>query len=165
MVGTAAILASYLEESLPLLATRSEEADLAPFGDADGSLAMAIEGAIGQGNPFHDSFGYYADGVDFRTAVAPDGWRDRLVPFAPPGSEPGRGMCLEPHDLAAAKLVAKLAAGRIKDMEFVGALLDAALSDAATLAERIDQLPRERVPPAYGAKVRRFVASWRDANR
>ena len=31
VVGTAAILASYPEESLPVLATRSEEADLAPL--------------------------------------------------------------------------------------------------------------------------------------
>ena len=130
------------------------EADVAPFGDLDGSLALAIEGAIGQGSQFHDAFGYHADGVDFDTAVAPAGWRERLVVFDPPGAEPGRGLCLEPHDLAASKLVA----GRIKDMEFVGALLDAALVDPATLAERIEMLPRDRVLPAHLAKARRFVA-------
>lgn len=37
--------------------------------------------------------------------MLPEGWR-RLVRFATPGSAPGAALCLEPHDLAASKLVA-----------------------------------------------------------
>jgi hypothetical protein len=84
----------------------SDEADLAPFDDPDGSKSLAVEASLGQGSLFHGTFGCYADGVDFRTAVAPAGWEDRLVVFHTPGSEEGRGLCLEPHDLAASKLAA-----------------------------------------------------------
>lgn len=100
--------------------------------------------------------GYYADGVDFTTATPPAGWEDRLVPFEPPGAEPGRGLCLEPHDLAAAKL----AAGRDKDLEFVDALLRRGLLDLAVLVERVDLLPTARVSAAFLARARRWVRDW-----
>ena len=115
VIGSAAILGTYRDDVLPIEASRSEEADLAPFDDPTGEKSAAIEGSLGQLSQFHSTFGYYADGVEFTTATAPDGWQDRLIAFEPPGAQPGRGMCLEPHDLAASKL----AAGRIKDFEFV----------------------------------------------
>ncbi len=73
--------------------------------------------------------------------------------FAPAGSGDGRGRCLERHDLAAAKL----AAGRLKDYEFVGALPDAGLVDLTVLAERLELLPRDRVLRGYLAKARSWV--------
>jgi hypothetical protein len=106
---------------------------------------------------FHATFGYYADGVDFRTAIAPAGWEERLVVFQTPGSEEGRGLCLEPHDLAASKL----AAGREKDLEFVGALLDAGLIGLEVLAERVAGLPRDRVLPGFLRRAERFVEERR----
>lgn len=163
VVGSAAILGTYPDEALPLEASRSEEADLAPFDDPTGEKSAAVEGSLGQLSPFHATFGYYADGVDFATATAPDGWEERLVAFEPAGAEPGRGLCLEPHDLAAAKLVA----GRIKDFEFVGALLRAGLIERVTLAERVERLPRARVPAAFLARARAWVHDWdsiRDAD-
>ena len=153
VVGSAAILGSVEDAILPLEASRSDEADLAPFDDQDGSKSMQIEGALGQGSQFHSTFGYYADGVDFGTAMAPAGWQHRLVRFATEGSKPGRGWCLEPHDLAASKL----AAGRPKDYEFVESLLRAGLIDVELLGRRIDQLPRERVIPAFLARARAWV--------
>ncbi len=152
VVGSAAILGSHDEAELPTAATRSDEADLAPFDDADGSQSMAIEGALGAGSQFHGEFGYYADGVSIDTAIVGPGWRDRLVLFDPPGAAPGRGWCLEPHDLAAAKL----AAGRTKDYEFVQALLDAGLLDHVTLSARLANLPADRVLPAF----RRRAEAW-----
>ena len=110
VVGSAAILGTYSDEVLPIEASRSEEADLAPYDDPTGEKSAAVEGSLGQLSPFHTMYGYYADGVDFATATPPDGWEERLVPFDPPGADPGRGMCLDPYDLAAAKL----AAGRVK---------------------------------------------------
>lgn len=154
VVGSAAILGSFDETALPPAATRSDEADLAPFDDPDGSKSFAVEGSLGQGSLFHGTFGYYADGVDFRTAVVPAGWQERLVVFQTPGSEHGRGMCLEPHDLAASKL----AAGREKDLEFVGALLDARLIRIDLLADRVAGLPRDRVLPGFLRRAERFVA-------
>ena len=153
VVGSAAILGSFDDDVLPVAATRSDEADLAPYDDPDGLKSMELEGSLGQGSTFHGTFGYYADGVDFTTAIAPDGWQGRLVAFDTPGSEEGRGMCLEPHDLAAAKL----AAGREKDYEFVTALLDAGLIDIDVLAERVAGLPRERVLPGFLLRAERFI--------
>lgn len=90
VIGSAAILATYDDAALPYEASRSDEADLAPFDDdAAGTKSFQVEGSLGQGSPFHETFGYYADGVDFKTAAAPEGWEQRLVPFAPPGAEPG----------------------------------------------------------------------------
>lgn len=153
VIGSAAILGTYDDAMLPLEASRSDEADLAPYDDdAEASKSFQVEGTLGQGSRFHATFGYYADGVDFRTAVAPEGWRQRLVTFDPPGAEPGRGMCLDAHDLAAAKL----AAGRVKDFEFVGALLEAGLIDRSTVLARVELLPRDRVPPT----VLRKAINW-----
>lgn len=157
VVGSAAILGSYPDDVLPFAASRSEEADLAPFDDPTGEKSAAVEGSLGQLSQFHATFGYYADGVDFGTALPPDGWESRLVPFESPGAEPGRGLCLERHDLAVAKLVA----GRVKDLEFVDALLRAGLLEHTVLAERIEQLPRARVPAAFVARARRWVQDWK----
>jgi hypothetical protein len=144
VIGTAALLGSYEEEKLPSRATLSREADLAPFDeDVDGNKSMKIEGALGLGSDFEKYNTYYADGVDFRTAVAPYGWQQRLVLYNPPLAAPGRGWCLEPYDLAAAKL----SAGREKDFEFVAALLEAKIIDRPNLLARLTLLPKDRVHP------------------
>src|SRR6266478_4825271 len=70
--------------------------------------------AIGQNSPFHEEFGYYADPVDERTATLPAGWKGRLVNLAPGDTEGVQGLCLDPHDLAIAKYVAR----REKDIAF-----------------------------------------------
>jgi hypothetical protein len=89
VIGSAAILGTYSESVLPGAASRSEEADLAPFDDPTGEKSAAVEGSLGQLSPFHEMYGYYVDGVDFKTATAPEGWEQRLVAFAPPGASPG----------------------------------------------------------------------------
>lgn len=153
VVGSAAVLGTFHDDELPIEATRSDEADLAPYNDPDGEKSLMVEGSLGQGSQFHTTFGYYADGVDFRTAIAPAGWQERLVPFATPGCGDGRGWCLERHDLAAAKL----AAGRQKDYEYVEALLGVGLLDPTTVAERPELLPRDRVLPGFMAKAGAWV--------
>jgi hypothetical protein len=62
---------------------------------------------IGVDSPFHQAFGYYADPVDAGTAILPRGWRNRLVGLPPGDTEGVRGLCLDPHDLAIAKYVAR----------------------------------------------------------
>jgi hypothetical protein len=81
VVGSAAVLGTFDDHELPIEATRSDEADLAPYNDPDGEKSLMVEGSLGQGSQFHATFGYYADGVDFRTAIAPTGWHERLVSF------------------------------------------------------------------------------------
>jgi hypothetical protein len=41
--------------------------------DAGGQMADLIDGAIGEASMFHDTFGYYAQGVVETTAVLPEG--------------------------------------------------------------------------------------------
>lgn len=62
---------------------------------------------IGVASPFHQSFGHYADPVDPSTSILPRGWKGRLVNLAPGDTEGVKGLCLEPHDLAIAKYVAR----------------------------------------------------------
>jgi hypothetical protein len=73
---------------------------------------------IGQDSQFHETHGYYADPVDENTATLPKGWRTRLVNLAPGDTKGVTGLCLDPHDLAIAKYVAR----REKDIVFTRAL-------------------------------------------
>ncbi|MGB5952100.1 MAG: DUF6036 family nucleotidyltransferase [Ornithinimicrobium sp.] len=86
------------------------------------------------------------------TATLPDGWRERIVAYSPAAANGATGRCLEPHDLVLSKLVA----GRMKDFEFVVALLDADLVDLELLHQRA-QLVR-----AVPMQVRR-IEDWLDA--
>ncbi|MEW6690857.1 MAG: DUF6036 family nucleotidyltransferase, partial [Pseudomonadota bacterium] len=70
--------------------------------------------AIGVHSPFHETFGYYADPVDESAATLPRGWKGRLVNLPAGDTEGVRGLCLDPHDLAIAKYVAR----REKDLTF-----------------------------------------------
>ena len=130
VIGSQSILASYPEVTLPDELTVSIEADLLPLGGDDD--ADKIDGAIGEGSHFHETFGVYGQGVGVRTAVLPDGWKDRLVPLVDP-STGAVGWCLDPHDLCASKLIA----GREKDLDFVEAAVVHRLIDARLVYERL----------------------------
>jgi hypothetical protein len=142
VIGSAAILATYPDELLPVEATRSDEADVIPWNDPDGSKADRVDGAIGEGSLFHETHGYYAQGVDRGTARLPSGWDSRLVEIDAPGISPARGFCLEAHDLAISKIVA----GRAKDYEFVGSLIQRDLLQQSLLLERLGQVDATRLP-------------------
>ncbi|MEO5803616.1 MAG: hypothetical protein ABIR24_08795, partial [Verrucomicrobiota bacterium] len=94
-----------------------------------------IEGSIGEGSPFHQTFGYYAHGVAEETAILPAGWKERLVIVQNTNTGSGSGLCLEVHDLA----VAKLAAGREKDCLFVASLLRHKLADTSIIESRLSE--------------------------
>ncbi len=150
VIGSQAVLGSYADEELPPEATTSIEADLAFLDDPDGAKADRVDGAIGELSRFHGSFGYYAEGVSVTTAVLPTGWQERTVAFAPAGAAPARARCLEPHDC----VVAKLVAGREKDLAFGRALLRERLVDPVVLIARVRLLP-----PGEASRVER-LAGW-----
>jgi hypothetical protein len=95
------------------------EADVAFFGDAEEVKADLVDGAIGEDSLFHQTYGYYGQGVSISTATLPAGWEDRLVSFVHAGSLPAEAVCLDPVDL----VVAKLVAGRAKDLSFAADLM------------------------------------------
>jgi hypothetical protein len=132
VIGSQSILASYMEP--PPLIAYSMEADVYPLDNP--ALAELIEGSIGEGSTFHDTFGYYAQGVGPETADLPAGWEQRLVRLQNANTDLKVGLCLEPHDLAAAKL----SAGREKDWPFVRCLLDEGLVDPEELIRRLEAL-------------------------
>jgi hypothetical protein len=93
--------------------------------------------AIGQDSPFHEQFGYYADPVEEGTAMLPAGWKGRLINLAPGDTDGVRGLCLDPHDLAIAKYVAR----REKDRAFNQALAHRKMVGRARLLELLDKTP------------------------
>lgn len=133
VIGSQAVLGQFPEAPPDLLV--SIEADVFTFRNpADADL---IDGSIGEGSPFHQTFGYYAHGVAEETAMLPAGWKDRLVAVRNANTGTGCGLCLEVHDLA----VAKLAAGREKDSVFIAGLLRYRLADAFVIESRLRQSP------------------------
>jgi len=133
VIGSQAVLGQY--PSAPDRLLVSIEVDLYPrYAPEKSDL---VDGAIGELSAFHETFGYYAHGVDETTATLPAGWPERLVPVQSENTAGATGWCLEVHDLAASKLVA----GRERDLEFLRVLLEEGLADPAVLRSRLDGLP------------------------
>jgi hypothetical protein len=152
VIGSQAILGQFPEAPRALLV--SLEADIYPrYAPEKSDL---IDGAIGELSTFHQTFGYYAHGVDETTATLPADWETRVVPVHNDNTGGATGWCLEVHDLACSKLVA----GRGRDLEFVGELLRAGMADRTMLRQRLEELPlpAERVF-AIQQRLQRLVAS------
>jgi hypothetical protein len=73
-----ALSSSLLQTTISVQAARKAKSDL-------------IDGNIGEGSRFHETFGFYAQGVSLKTAVLPAGWRDRLVVLDNERTKPGLG--------------------------------------------------------------------------
>jgi hypothetical protein len=129
IIGSQAVLGQFPDAPVALL--MSMEADLYPLKHP--KLADKVDGAIGEGSAFHQTHGYYAQGVGPDTATLPAGWRKRLVRVDNANTNGYAGLCLEVHDLAISKYVA----GREKDFEFTRALARNSLTDRPTLLARL----------------------------
>lgn len=145
VIGSQSILGSWDEQVLPAEATFSDEVDICPMDDDQAeSLATQLDAAIGELSDFHRSHGFYVQGVGRRTAVLPSGWQYRLVGVRNDNTRNATGLCLDPYDLCAAKLIA----GREKDYAFVRSLINASLINRNKLGNRIhlidDQEPRRQ---------------------
>jgi hypothetical protein len=133
VLGSQAILGAFPDAPEELRV--SVEADVYPKNKTD--RADLIDGSIGEGSPFHETYGYYAQGVGEGTAVLPVDWQQRLIPIRNANTRGATGWCLEPHDLVLSKYVA----ARPKDDRFVRAALAAKLVQPATLLERLASMP------------------------
>ena len=110
----------------------SVEVDLIAAVNADRTELL---NAIGQDSQFHETYGYYADPVDERTAALPNDWRQRLVTLR--ADDDVTAYCLDPHDLAIAKYVAR----REKDVQFTRELARRGYTRQDRLLQLLDLTP------------------------
>jgi len=136
VVGSTAIFGSFHQRLTEERLTLSVEADLVPASDPAGAKADQLDGSLGEFSQFHRQFGFYVDGVEAATALVPQGWESRVVPFAPKGANGVIGWCLHPTDLAASKAIAN----RPKDHEFIRAAINGRLVGPVALADAINRL-------------------------
>jgi hypothetical protein len=137
VIGSQAILGCIGEPPDSML--RSQEVDIYPLHATE--RADMIDGALGDGSPFHATYGYHAHGVGPETAKAPRGWQERLVmtevPPRPGLNRPTLAWCLEAHDL----VLSKCAAGRERDWDYAADALTARLVRPEVLLSRVPDLP------------------------
>jgi hypothetical protein len=147
VIGSQAILGQFPDAPEPMRV--SMEADLFPLHHPE--RAEVIEGSIGDLSPFHETFGYYAQGVGEETAYLPQGWKERFVIIENENTRGVRGLCLEVHDL----LVAKVVAGREKDVDFLAQAAKHHMADLQTLFHRLDSV---EVEPTVKESARGTIA-------
>lgn len=154
IIGSQSILGRYPDAPPGLC--MSMEADLWPRNDP--GLADLIDASIGEGSAFHESYGYYARGVGPGTAKLPRGWQTRLVRVDNLNTQPGKGLCLEPHDLA----LSKYAAGREKDLDFTRVMIEAGMLDKGILLKRLPAMDLgESLKPLMKGRIERQFAERR----
>ncbi len=137
VIGSQAVLG--LHPKAPNALLRSLELDVFPRTKTERS--DQIDGALGDGSPFHETYGYYAQGVGPETVRAPSGWEQRLIRVeVPPRGPKGRAAvawCMETHD----NVLAKLAAGRAKDHLFAQTAIREGLVEVDELRRRASVMP------------------------
>jgi hypothetical protein len=144
VIGSQAILGAHPDAPEELCV--SADADVYPRHHPE--RADLIDGSIGELSPFHEAFGYYAQGVGEQTAVLPEGWGERLVAVP---TRAGTGLCLDPHDL----VVSKYVAAREKDREYVRAAARHGLVSRELLLTRLATTP---VTPERRESIRSQIA-------
>ncbi len=151
VVGSQAILGEF--PNAPMVLLFSQEADIYPRNRPEN--AVKIDGALGDGSRFHETFGYYAHGVGPETAKAPAGWQARLIAVHvtphPGARTEATGWCLDAHDVVLTKCVA----GRERDRAFAQEAISHGLVDPQELLRRVPDLP---VPDGHRKRVAEIVA-------
>lgn len=152
VIGSQSILGQFPDAPASLLV--SAEADVYPKNRPE--RADLVDGSIGEGSPFHDTYGYYAQGVGEETAVLPSGWKDRLIAIHNANTRGVTGWTLEVHDL----LVSKYVAGREKDREFCREVFRHKLANGGVVLQRLAQTA---IDPVRASAIEAFVRA--DATR
>ena len=154
IVGSQSILGTI--PNPPVVFTMSAEADIYPLQTPE--LADKIDGAIGEGSRFHQTYGYYAQGVGPETAVLPRGWKDRLHRVQSAATNQRVGYCLAPLDL----FMSKAAAGRDKDREFCMAMLAHRYVEPAEALHLVESMPLDdQAQRRLKSVIRRWVKAVR----
>lgn len=131
--------------------TASAEVDIYPKNAP--ALAEKIEGALGEGSPFQEAHGYYAQGVGPETAILPGDWLDRVHRVQNENTNARVGYCLDLRDLFLSKAVA----GRDKDRDFCMAMLQYAYVTQSQVLALIGAMPLDA---AQQARLRATINRW-----
>ena len=149
VIGSQSILGSVPNPEA--IFTMSAEVDIYPLQAPE--LAEKIEGAIGEGSQFHETFGYYAQGVGPETATLPSGWINRVHRVQNAATGGRVGYCLDVIDL----FMAKAAAARDKDREFCVALL---AHGYVTPAQALDLVSKMPMDVEQQRRLRATIRRW-----
>lgn len=139
----------------PAVFTASAEADIYPRNAPE--KADDIDGAIGEGSQFHETNGYYAQGVGPETAVLPEGWERRVEKIQNDRTNGRIGYCLGALDLFMAKAVAN----RDKDRDFDVALLVHGFVKADEAIAMVSKMPPFLTASERGLlreRIKRWIA-------
>lgn len=140
LVGSGAVIAT--ARHIPARMMLTKEVDL--YIDGDDALTDQIAGSIGEGSPFHNHFGYYADSVGPNTAVLPLRWRSRCVIHKVAGHDV-EAVCPSSNDIA----VAKMCAFREKDVAWLREALQSGIAKTATMQAYVQEgMPDNAPAPA-----------------
>mgnify|MGYP001156561468 FL=1 len=153
LIGSQSVLGAFPDA--PLVLRRSIELDIYPKHHPEKS--DLIDGAIGERSLFHETHGYYAHGVSPETAQLPAGWENRLVRVSSENTGGAIGWCLDVHDLA----FSKLAAGRPKDLEFVGNLLRYKLARQMRIKRLIGREQNADIKPLLTQRLAAVISTLR----
>lgn len=168
--GSQAVIAQF-PEGLPKSLLLSREADIAALSDPSDEKALIINGNIGEYTLFHSTHGVYAEGVSRSMFALPDLWMDRAIELDGLAQRKTIGLCPEVHDLAVAKLVA----GRGKDVDWIKTLLRSGHLKADLFLERVLEvaltpsrrtlaigLVEQAARPGRKSRIRRRIKSLED---
>lgn len=121
------------EEGQPLELSLDADLLIEPI---DGAQVAILHEALGEGSLFHREYGVYVDLLRPEIEeTLPPGWRDRCVPMEVSDNI----VCLDPYDLA----VAKLCVARDKDMELLQGLVHRGLIRLDELQARYQDTPMD----------------------
>ena len=134
-----------LTDSPPVEVLISAECDIWLRDEPETTTRLAAE--LGKDSAFAKATGVYADALPPALPMVPAGWEQRLTPYR---VSDVTARCLEVHDL----LVSKLAAGRLKDYEFIAAILMGKLARVEELQRRILTFPDPHTQAVLLARLR-----------
>ncbi len=138
VIGSQSILGARPDvRQFPERLVMSTEVDFLPAPDPDELLADQIDSDLGELSQFFETYGVYAEGVSMKTAKLSPGWEGRLVSYETEATNGVVARCLDPHDLAAAKLIA----GRDHDYDFCRVLLLSGFVSPDVVRVRLTETP------------------------
>ena len=154
IIGTGAVIAQLKTVPLDLMQTREIDLYVRDAPDAD-DVSTLIDGTIGEGSPFDETFGYYAHGVGERTACLPDDWEARAIRYEIPDLPDVLCLCPDVNDIA----LSKLCAWREKDRAWLRSGIAGGVLNLDAMALRGPSISNPNAPAA--AEIARRIATLR----